>query len=114
MSKSTAGQSNGSKLNGGTAGRVVLIGDAAHASSPMMGQGGSMAMEDALVLAESLCSTRQAKTAIEMFVARRKQRVDWVQQQSRAVGDMLGMPPGRRNSVLRERGQSAFMVASNR
>jgi 2-polyprenyl-6-methoxyphenol hydroxylase-like FAD-dependent oxidoreductase len=89
-------------------GRVVLIGDAAHASSPMMGQGGSMAMEDALVLAESLCSTRQVETAIEMFVARRKQRVDWVQQQSRAVGDMLGMPPARRNSVLRERGQSAF------
>ncbi len=34
--------------------RVVLIGDAAHASSPMMGQGGCMAMEDACVLAESL------------------------------------------------------------
>jgi FAD-dependent urate hydroxylase len=28
-------------------GRVVLIGDAAHASCPMMGQGGSMALEDA-------------------------------------------------------------------
>jgi 2-polyprenyl-6-methoxyphenol hydroxylase-like FAD-dependent oxidoreductase len=33
--------------------RVVLIGDAAHASSPMMVQGGCMAMEDAWVLAES-------------------------------------------------------------
>jgi 2-polyprenyl-6-methoxyphenol hydroxylase-like FAD-dependent oxidoreductase len=37
-------------------GRVVLIGDAAHASSPMMGQGGCMAMEDACVLAASLRS----------------------------------------------------------
>ena len=36
------------------AGRVVLVGDAAHASSPMMGQGGCMAMEDACVLAEEL------------------------------------------------------------
>jgi 2-polyprenyl-6-methoxyphenol hydroxylase-like FAD-dependent oxidoreductase len=36
------------------AGRVVLVGDAAHASSPMMGQGGCMAMEDAYVLAEEL------------------------------------------------------------
>jgi len=35
-------------------GRVVLVGDAAHASSPMMGQGGCMAMEDACVLAEEL------------------------------------------------------------
>jgi 2-polyprenyl-6-methoxyphenol hydroxylase-like FAD-dependent oxidoreductase len=33
---------------------VVLIGDAAHASSPLMGQGGCMAMEDAGVLAENL------------------------------------------------------------
>src|SRR5262245_48098628 len=35
-------------------GRFVLIGDAAHASSPMMGQGGAMAIEDALVLAHTL------------------------------------------------------------
>jgi 2-polyprenyl-6-methoxyphenol hydroxylase-like FAD-dependent oxidoreductase len=89
-------------------GHVILIGDAAHASSPMMGQGGSMAMEDALVLAEILRSTPQVETAIEMFVVRRKQRVDWVQQQSRAVGELLRMPPTRRNSALRERGQSAF------
>jgi len=32
----------------------VLIGDAAHAMSPMMGQGGCMAIEDALVLADEL------------------------------------------------------------
>lgn len=37
-------------------GRVVLIGDAAHASSPLMGQGGCMAMEDACVLGETLRS----------------------------------------------------------
>jgi 2-polyprenyl-6-methoxyphenol hydroxylase-like FAD-dependent oxidoreductase len=38
------------------AGRIVLIGDAANASSPMMGQGGCMAMEDACALADSLCA----------------------------------------------------------
>jgi 2-polyprenyl-6-methoxyphenol hydroxylase-like FAD-dependent oxidoreductase len=37
-----------------SAGRVVLIGDAAHAMSLMMGQGGCMAIEDALVLAGEL------------------------------------------------------------
>ena len=36
------------------AGRVVLIGDAAHASPPHMGEGGAMAIEDAIVLAELL------------------------------------------------------------
>ena len=35
-------------------GRVVLIGDAAHATSPHVGQGGAMAMEDAIVLAEEV------------------------------------------------------------
>jgi len=57
-------------------GRVVLIGDAAHASSPMMGQDGSMAMEDACVLAESL---RRDTTVAEALasVARRRQRVSW-------------------------------------
>src|SRR5262249_52882105 len=89
-------------------GRVVLIGDAAHASSPMMGQGGSMAMEDALVLADTLLAAPDVEAAIEMFVARRRPRVDWVQQQSRGVGQMLHMPPGARNAVLRERGTTAF------
>ena len=36
------------------AGRVVLIGDAWHATTPNMAQGGSMAAEDALVLAREL------------------------------------------------------------
>ncbi|MCI2421810.1 FAD-dependent monooxygenase [Saccharopolyspora sp. K220] len=35
-------------------GRVLLIGDAAHAASPATGQGASMAFEDAVVLAKSL------------------------------------------------------------
>ena len=34
--------------------RVVLIGDAAHATSPHVGQGAAMAIEDALVLAEEV------------------------------------------------------------
>lgn len=89
-------------------GRVILIGDAAHASSPMMGQGGSMAMEDGIVLAELLHSFGNLRQALEAFVARRKPRVDWVRQQSRAVADMLGRPSRVRNAALRERGKQAF------
>ena len=87
------------------AGRVVLIGDAAHASSPMMGQGGCMAMEDALVLAEILHSTVDVESALDMFVARRTARVNWVQQESCAVGEALRLPPDTRNTILRKRGE---------
>jgi len=88
-------------------GRVVLIGDAAHASSPMMGQGGCMAMEDACVLSDMLRGGL-GDAVIDRFVARRRPRVSWVQQASRAVGEMLGLPPSVRNAMLRERGVSAF------
>jgi 2-polyprenyl-6-methoxyphenol hydroxylase-like FAD-dependent oxidoreductase len=74
----------------------------------MMGQGGCMAMEDALVLAESLTSASSVETAIAVFVARRQQRVNWVQQQSRRVGDLLRMSSIDRNAALRERGKTAF------
>src|SRR5437867_7417011 len=84
--------------------RVVLIGDAAHASSPMMGQGGCLAMEDAYVLAEILRSAASLESALETYVSRRKARVNWVQQASRAVAESFRLPPATRNAALRERG----------
>ena len=86
-------------------GRVVLIGDAAHASSPMMGQGGSMAMEDAYVLAELLQGEATIEAALAAYVDRRAPRVRWVRQQSRAAGESLALPVAQRNALLRERGE---------
>ncbi len=85
-------------------GRVVLIGDAAHASSPLMGQGGCMAMEDACVLAEELRSAATVESGLRNYVYRRKPRVKWVQQQSIATAEGLRTPPAARNAALRERG----------
>jgi 2-polyprenyl-6-methoxyphenol hydroxylase-like FAD-dependent oxidoreductase len=85
-------------------GRVLLIGDAAHASSPMMGQGGCLAMEDAYVLAEVLRSAVSVESALDIYVGRRKVRVNWVQQASRAVAESFRLPPAMRNAALRERG----------
>lgn len=84
--------------------RVLLIGDAAHASSPMMGQGGCLAMEDAWVLAELLRSAQSLDGALEAYIARREPRVEWVRQQSRAVAESFLLPPATRNAALRERG----------
>jgi FAD-dependent urate hydroxylase len=87
------------------AGRVVLVGDAAHASSPMMGQGGCMAMEDACVLAEELRAATTVEAALESYVRRRKPRVEWVQRQSMRLADLLTASSADRNATLRERGQ---------
>jgi 2-polyprenyl-6-methoxyphenol hydroxylase-like FAD-dependent oxidoreductase len=89
-------------------GRVVLIGDAAHATSPMMGQGGAMAIEDAVVLAECLGEGGDVDAAIDKFIARRRQRVAWVHEQSCAVGDLIGRPASFRDGLLRAHGHQAF------
>ncbi|MGW2106045.1 FAD-dependent monooxygenase [Streptomyces sp. NPDC001948] len=66
-------------------GRVVLAGDAAHASTPHIAQGAAMAVEDALVLAESLDAGSGVAEALEAWEARRRPRAMWVQAMSRAV-----------------------------
>jgi 2-polyprenyl-6-methoxyphenol hydroxylase-like FAD-dependent oxidoreductase len=89
-------------------GRVLLIGDAAHASSPMMGQGGCMAIEDAVVLAELLQSCESLEAALDAYVRRRRPRVDWVQAQSEALGRSALLPATMRDSVLRRDGAQQF------
>jgi FAD-dependent urate hydroxylase len=89
-------------------GRVVLVGDAAHASSPMMGQGGCMAMEDACTLANELRAAVTVENALASYVGRRKPRVKWVQQQSMALAEILTSPSAARNAALRERGNEGM------
>jgi FAD-dependent urate hydroxylase len=68
-----------------------------------------MAMEDGLVLAELLRSSACVEEGLDLFVTRRRPRVDWVQRASRAVGEMLHRPPDTRNAVLRRRGATALL-----
>ena len=69
--------------------RVVLLGDAAHAISPGMGQGAGMAMEDAAVLAEELVDASAGRTALAealgSYERRRRGRVERIGRLSRAV-----------------------------
>ncbi|MFF3004177.1 FAD-dependent monooxygenase [Kitasatospora sp. NPDC057940] len=66
-------------------GRIVLAGDAAHASTPHLAQGAAMAVEDALVLAQSLDAAETVPAALAAWEARRRPRAMWVQALSRAV-----------------------------
>jgi 2-polyprenyl-6-methoxyphenol hydroxylase-like FAD-dependent oxidoreductase len=57
-------------------GRMIVIGDAAHATSPASGQGASMALEDAVVLAQCLRDVPAVPDAFATFVDRRRDRVE--------------------------------------
>ncbi|MER7703693.1 FAD-dependent monooxygenase [Kitasatospora sp. NPDC097605] len=66
-------------------GRVVLAGDAAHASTPHLAQGAAMAVEDALVLAQSLDAAESVPAALAAWEERRRPRAMFVQALSRAI-----------------------------
>ncbi|MFJ4936965.1 FAD-dependent oxidoreductase [Streptomyces pseudovenezuelae] len=57
-------------------GRILLIGDAAHAASPATGQGASMALEDAVVLAKSLRDAPHPDAALTLYETLRRPRVE--------------------------------------
>jgi 2-polyprenyl-6-methoxyphenol hydroxylase-like FAD-dependent oxidoreductase len=57
-------------------GRVVLIGDAAHAFSPILAQGAAMAIEDAVTLAELIGTSNDVDEALQAFETARRPRVD--------------------------------------
>jgi 2-polyprenyl-6-methoxyphenol hydroxylase-like FAD-dependent oxidoreductase len=67
-------------------GRVALIGDAAHAGTPFMGQGGAMALQDALVLAECL-DAGDLEAALTRFEEIRYPVCAYAQDVSRRVGE---------------------------
>jgi 2-polyprenyl-6-methoxyphenol hydroxylase-like FAD-dependent oxidoreductase len=87
------------------AGRVLLVGDAAHASPPQLGQGGCMALEDAVVLSQELRAANCLDDALAAYVTRRKPRTDWVREQSRAALNAWLLPPATRDAALRQRGE---------
>jgi 2-polyprenyl-6-methoxyphenol hydroxylase-like FAD-dependent oxidoreductase len=69
-------------------GRVVLIGDAAHATTPHMASGAGLAAEDGLVLAEELAHHHDVGTALAAFMARRFERAQLVVEKSVQIGEI--------------------------
>jgi 2-polyprenyl-6-methoxyphenol hydroxylase-like FAD-dependent oxidoreductase len=85
-------------------GRIVLIGDAVHATTPHLGQGAGMAIEDSLVLAEELTRAETPQAAFQAFRDRRFERCRYIVERSKAIGDaQLGKgPPADTASASRE------------
>jgi 2-polyprenyl-6-methoxyphenol hydroxylase-like FAD-dependent oxidoreductase len=88
--------------------RVALVGDAAHATSPNMAQGASMALEDALILAEALSSRDAPLHALAAFAARRRARVRWVHQRTHHRDRIRELPSWLRDLSLRIAGTAIY------
>ena len=75
-------------------GRLVLIGDAAHATGPVWAQGVAMALEDALVLGELLARTpAEHWTGVGAeFERLRRPRVDHVQSATDKMSRLAALP----------------------
>lgn len=88
-----------------TTGRVALLGDAAHALTPNLGQGAAMAIEDAYVMAKCLAETAPVDAAFADYETRRRRRVEMVQQRSWRIGQVAqwSSPPAcaLRNMLMR-------------
>jgi 2-polyprenyl-6-methoxyphenol hydroxylase-like FAD-dependent oxidoreductase len=65
------------------AGRLVLVGDAAHATTPGVGQGAAQAIEDAVVLADRLAHNDGLHSALAEYEAIRRPRAELVLKMSR-------------------------------
>jgi len=79
-------------------GGVLLVGDAAHATSPNMASGAAMAFEDAVVLARLVRAETDMSAVIAEYTRRRSGRVRWVHTQTHQRDRIRRLP-----SFLRDR-----------
>src|SRR3954451_22747632 len=85
-------------------GRVALLGDAAHAMTPDLGQGGCQAFEDAVALGNVLDGADDVPAALARYDALRRPRTTALQRQARPMNRLLRLhgPSGRlRDAVFR-------------
>jgi 2-polyprenyl-6-methoxyphenol hydroxylase-like FAD-dependent oxidoreductase len=66
-------------------GKVVLVGDAAHSTSPQLGQGANQGLIDAVVLADALAHAPDLGAALALYARLRRRHVRFYQQASAAL-----------------------------
>jgi FAD-dependent urate hydroxylase len=74
-------------------GGMIIIGDAAHATAPSIGQGAAMAIEDAVVLAQCLRDATDRAAAFDAYERLRRARVERVVEQGRRTGGWKALGP---------------------
>lgn len=89
---------------------IVLLGDAAHATTPNMGQGACMAIEDAVILANCIESDKSVENAFRQYERKRIGRTTQIINTSRRIGQIAQWEnkflTGLRNAALKATPQS--------
>lgn len=84
--------------------RVLLIGDAAHPTTPQLASGAGMAVEDALVLGEELLKAPSVPAALRAFMGRRYERCQLVVRNSLEIGrrEQAGAPVSEQTELVEQ------------
>jgi len=92
------------KCKAWSSGRSVILGDAAHAQPPNLGQGGGMAMQNGLALATALqdvATPQEIPDALERWEQRERDIVEHCQKWSCLYGEVTFLPDEVRTTVIR-------------
>jgi 2-polyprenyl-6-methoxyphenol hydroxylase-like FAD-dependent oxidoreductase len=80
--------------------RMIIIGDAAHAPAPSSGQGASMALEDAVILAMALRDAPSIEAGFDVYERARRERVERIVAQG--ARSSSAKTPGRLGRIVRD------------
>jgi 2-polyprenyl-6-methoxyphenol hydroxylase-like FAD-dependent oxidoreductase len=94
-------------INQWSKGRVTLLGDAAHATTPALGQGGCMAIEDAVVLTRNVTQNSDTEAALRQYAAERMGRANGIVRQARRHGNFYHAS----NPIMRVAREAFFRFA---
>lgn len=92
------------RCNAWSAGRTAILGDAAHAQPPNLGQGGGMAMQNGLSLAvhmESISDRRDIPDALERWENKERELIEHCQKWATLYGEVTYLPDEIRTKVMR-------------
>lgn len=88
------------RMNRWSDGRVILIGDAAHATAPVWAEGAALAMEDAFALASLVAGADDVTTVGNRFEHMRRPRIAHVQAATDRLSKAARLPYGLRRLIM--------------
>jgi 2-polyprenyl-6-methoxyphenol hydroxylase-like FAD-dependent oxidoreductase len=89
------------RLEGWSSGRVAIVGDAASAQPPVLGQGGGCSMMSGFVLAQMIDRERDVLDGIAAWEMQERPFTEWVQRIAYWYGQLAFLPASARTAVFK-------------